>query len=68
VRVRLQGRLVRLPRRISLSATSKEAVVQADDTSMAAIVRAFDEAFGRAARQLVEWTIRESATARTARG
>jgi cholesterol transport system auxiliary component len=67
VRVRLQGRLVRLPRRISLGATSQEAVVQADDTSMAAIVRAFDEAFGRAAKQLVEWTIRESATARTAR-
>ena len=39
VRVRLQARLVRLPRRISLGSTSEEFVVQADDTSMTAIVR-----------------------------
>jgi cholesterol transport system auxiliary component len=66
VRVRLQARLVRLPRRISLGSTSEEFVVQAEDTSMAAIVRAFDEAFGKVAKRLVEWTIRQSATAQTA--
>ena len=66
VRVRLQARLVRLPRRISLGSTSEEFVVQAADTSMAAIVRAFDEAFGKVTRRLVEWAIRQSATAQTA--
>jgi ABC-type uncharacterized transport system auxiliary subunit len=56
---------VRLPRRISLGSTSEEFVVQAVDTSMAAIVRAFDEAFGKVAERLVEWTLRQSATAQT---
>jgi cholesterol transport system auxiliary component len=63
IRVRLQARLVRLPRRDSLAATSAEAVVQADDTSMPAIVRAFDDAFGQAAGRLVEWTIEQTAAA-----
>ena len=66
VRVRLQARLVRLPRRISLGSTSEEYVVQAADTSMAAIVRAFDEAFGKVTRRLVEWALRQSATAQMA--
>jgi ABC-type uncharacterized transport system auxiliary subunit len=30
-----------------------------------AIVRAFDEAFGKAAKRLVEWTIRQIAIAQT---
>jgi cholesterol transport system auxiliary component len=63
IRVRLQGRLVRLPRRISLASTSEEFVVRAEDTSLPAIVRAFDEAFGKAAKRMVEWTIRQLATA-----
>jgi cholesterol transport system auxiliary component len=66
VRVRLQARLVRLPRRVSVGSTSEESVVQAQDTSMPAIVRAFDQAFDQAAGHLVEWTIRQSASARTA--
>ena len=66
IRVRLQARLVRLPRRVSLGSTSEEFVVEAKDTSMPAIVRAFDEAFGKAAKRLVEWTIRRSASAETA--
>ena len=57
VRVRLQVRLIELPRRTSLASTSAEAVVRAADTSLPAIVRAFDEAFGRAAKRAVEWTI-----------
>jgi cholesterol transport system auxiliary component len=66
VRVRLQARLVRLPRRISLGSTSEEVVVQAEDTSMSAIVRAFDQAFGKVTKRLVEWTIRRSAGAQKA--
>jgi cholesterol transport system auxiliary component len=65
VRVRLQGRLVRLPRRTSLASTSEEFSVRAEDTSLPAIARAFDEAFGKAAKRLVEWTIRQIALAQT---
>jgi cholesterol transport system auxiliary component len=68
VRVRLQVRLIRLPRRTSLASTSAEAVVRAADTSLPAIVRAFDEAFGKTVKRSVEWTIEQVAKAeRTAR-
>lgn len=63
VRVRLQARLVRLPRRTSVASTSEEFVVPAGATSMPAIVRAFDEAFGKATKRLVEWTVRAVAAA-----
>lgn len=61
VRVRLQARLVRLPRRVSVAATSAESVVQAADSSMDAIVRAYDEAFGAVVKDVVEWSLRELA-------
>lgn len=68
VRVRLQVRLIRLPRRTSLASTSAESVVRAADTSLPAIVRAFDEAFGKTVKRAVEWTIDQVAEAeRTAR-
>jgi len=38
-------------------------VVPAGATSMPAIVRAFDEAFGKATKRLVEWTVRAVAAA-----
>jgi cholesterol transport system auxiliary component len=63
VRVRLQARLVRLPRRTSLAATSEEFVVTARNTSVPAIVTAFDEAFGKALKRIVEWTLKEAAAA-----
>ncbi|MGH6901034.1 MAG: ABC-type transport auxiliary lipoprotein family protein, partial [Geminicoccaceae bacterium] len=65
VRVRLQARLIRLPRRTSLAATSEEFVVRAGNTSVPAIVIAFDEAFGKALKRIVEWTLRQAAAART---
>jgi cholesterol transport system auxiliary component len=63
VRVRLQARLVQLPRRTSLSATSIESVIRAENTSLPAIVRAFDDAFGKVTKRLVEWTVEELARA-----
>lgn len=60
-RVRLQARLVELPRRTSVASTSTEAVVRAQDPSMEAIVRAFDEAFGAATKELVVWTMQQLA-------
>ena len=63
VRVRLQARLIRLPRRISVAATSEEFTVRANNTSLPAIVDAFDEAFGKALKRIVEWTVTEAAKA-----
>jgi ABC-type uncharacterized transport system auxiliary subunit len=57
---------VGLPRRTSLASTSEAFVVQAQGTSMPAIVGAFDEAFGKATKRLVEWAIRQVAAAETA--
>jgi cholesterol transport system auxiliary component len=63
VRVRLQARLIRLPRRTSLAATSEEFVVRASNNSLSAIIDAFDEAFGKALKRIVEWTVQEAAAA-----
>jgi cholesterol transport system auxiliary component len=63
VSVRLQARLVRLPRRISVGATSEAFIVPAQNGSMQAIVAAFDEGLGKALRRVVEWTVREVAEA-----
>ena len=61
VRVRLQARLLRLPRRESVDATGTAGEVEAAGTSMREIVDAFDEALGKALRLLVEWTARRLA-------
>jgi cholesterol transport system auxiliary component len=65
VQVRLQARLVRLPRRTSVAATSAAFTVNAQDGSMQAIVTAFDEGLGKALRRVVEWTVREIDKAET---
>lgn len=57
VRVRIQARIVRLPRRISLASTSIEEVAKADGPSVNQIVQTFDLAFGRAVKRLVAWTL-----------
>jgi cholesterol transport system auxiliary component len=68
IQVRLQVRLVQLPRRTSVAATSESITVGAESRSLPAIVTAFDEALGKALRRVVEWTIREIATAETRAG
>jgi ABC-type uncharacterized transport system auxiliary subunit len=37
--------------------------VRAGNTSLSAIIDAFDEAFGKALKRIVEWTVREAAAA-----
>jgi cholesterol transport system auxiliary component len=68
VRVRLQVRLVELPRRTQVASTSADATVRARQVSTDAVVLAFDEAFGRTIKEVVEWATREIAAheARTA--
>ena len=57
VNVRIQARLVRLPRRTQVASTSIQAVVPANGRSTEAVVIAFDEAFGRATKDLVAWAL-----------
>ena len=59
VRVRLQARLVRLPRRTSVAATSQSFTIDSAGRSLPKIVEAFDEGLGKALRRIVEWAIRE---------
>jgi cholesterol transport system auxiliary component len=68
VRVRLQSRLVRLPRRTSLVATSAEHTVRARGTAVPDIIKAFDEAFGKVSKRVVEWTISAIAEAERTAG
>lgn len=63
VHVRLQSRLVRLPRRTSLAATSAEQTLEAEGTSVEAVVRAFDQAFGAVAKEISEWAVKQVAEA-----
>ncbi len=63
IRVRLEGRLVRMPRRTPIGETSAEVRVRAASTEMSAIVAAFDDAVGKATKRLVEWTVRQAAQA-----
>ncbi|MFO1069133.1 MAG: ABC-type transport auxiliary lipoprotein family protein [Geminicoccaceae bacterium] len=54
-RVRLQCRAVTLPRRDSVAATGAESAVEATGTALDAVVDAFDEALGKAMREIVVW-------------
>jgi cholesterol transport system auxiliary component len=58
IRVRLQARLVTLPRRDSVASTGSEGLTRAAGTSLDQIVGAFDDSLGKALRTMVEWTIR----------
>ena len=57
VRVRINARLVKLPRRTVVAAKSAEHVERAKGTDLDSIINAFDEALGRVMRRIVEWTL-----------
>ncbi len=57
VRVRIKARLVELPRRTIVAATSAERVERAEGADLDSIINAFDEALGRVMRRVVEWTL-----------
>lgn len=63
VRVRLNVRLIRQPRRQIVAFENFEATQRAEGTSMPQVVAAFDEALGKVLRQVVQWTLREGEAA-----
>lgn len=58
VQIRFQVRLVEMPRRKTIAVTSVVGLAQSTSRKMNDIVIAFDEAFGRATKDLVSWTLR----------
>lgn len=57
VRVRLNVKIIRQPRRDIIASENFEAVVPAGANKMADIVAAFDQALGKVLKRVVEWTL-----------
>lgn len=57
VRVRMNAKLVEIPRRTIIAGDNFEATTSATNTSLDAIILAFDDALGKVLRRLVEWTL-----------
>ncbi len=57
VRVRLNAKIIKQPRREIMASQNFEAVFRARNQSMEAIIEAFDEALGKVLKRIVEWTI-----------
>ena len=58
IRVRLNAKLVRQPRRNIVGSVNFEATAQARGEDIDSIIVAFDEALGKVLRHTVEWTLR----------
>jgi len=61
VRIRLQAQLVTMPRRKPIASTSVIGLATAESRKLDDIINAFDVAFGRAAKDLVAWTVDRAA-------
>jgi cholesterol transport system auxiliary component len=61
INIRMQLRLLGMPRRESLATVRGDQTVRADGTSVAAVIHAFDQAMGLALRRIVTWTVAEIA-------
>ena len=57
VRVRLKARMVRMPQREILALQTFEYLEQATDSSLEAVVVAFDSALGKTLKKIVEWSL-----------
>jgi cholesterol transport system auxiliary component len=59
IRVRLNVKLIRQPRREIVASRTFETLVPSTGTSMRSIVEAFDEAVGKVLKNVVTWTLTE---------
>jgi cholesterol transport system auxiliary component len=64
VRVRINAKLVAMPRRSIVGAKDFEATWRASTNQIDAVVDAFDEALGKVLKNLVEWTLLEGERAK----
>ena len=61
IRVRLNAKLIKLPRRSIVASSNFEHTVVASANSMAGIIGAFDEALGKTMKRLVGWALKHGA-------
>ncbi len=57
IRVRINAKLIKMPRRSIVASKNFEYTVEATANSMEAIIGGFDDALGKSMRRLVEWTL-----------
>ena len=57
IRVRINAKLIKMPRRSIVASKTFEYLVDAKKNSMEEIIGAFDVALGKSMRRLVEWTL-----------
>jgi cholesterol transport system auxiliary component len=57
VRVRINAKLIKMPRRSIVASKNFEYLIDAKKNSMEEIIGAFDVALGKSMRRLVEWTL-----------
>ena len=55
--VRLNGKLIRMPDRTIIANQTADRLVRAEKSDMENVVLAFDEALGKAMKQMVEWAL-----------
>ena len=58
VRVRLNAKLVKQPRRAIVASRTFESTIKSEGKAMWNVIRAFDQALGKVLRHTVEWTIK----------
>ena len=58
VRVRLNAKLVKQPRRAIVASRTFESKIKSEGKAMWHVIRAFDQALGKVLRHTVEWTIK----------
>jgi len=57
VRVRLNAKIIKQPRRAIIASENFEAAIAAKSTKMNDIIKAFDDALGKVLRRIVIWTL-----------
>ncbi len=57
VRVRLNAKLIKMPRRSIIASRTFEHVVESNDNTMDSIISAFDDSLGKVLKEVVVWTL-----------
>ena len=57
IRVRVNSKIIRQPKRQIVASKTFERKIRADSTGMRDVVKAFDKALGKVLKRIVEWTL-----------
>ena len=56
-RVAVSAKLVRMPKRMIVGSWANQSYVKAQDSTLEAVVAAFDQSLGKVMKRLVTWTL-----------